>query len=169
MSELSVGQLRGLTINDNIVTVPTGHTLKAPGSVIQVVRGTTNIEVTSSLNSYVDTGLTATITPKLASSLILVLVEQNGGVKSSGNTSNSLFIRLVYPNGSSDEFCKFLGFQGASGMLYNATASYTGAYFPNAVTPQTFKTQFSSVVAGQNVIIQANNPISSITLMEIAQ
>jgi hypothetical protein len=139
------------------------------GTVLQVVRATTLTRAASTANSYVDTGLTATITPRRASSTILVFVNQNGAVKTSGNTSNSLFLRLVYPNASADEFTKFLGFQAASGDLYNATAAFMGSYAPNATTAQTFKTQFSSVVAGQNVIVQENNQISSMVLMEIAQ
>ena len=37
MSELSVGQLKGLPANNNIISVPTGHVLNAPGHITQVV------------------------------------------------------------------------------------------------------------------------------------
>ena len=76
MSELSVGQLRGLTVNDNVITVPSGHTLYAPGSVVQVVTTTkTDVFTTSSLTYTTVTGLTATITPKSTNSKILVMAQ----------------------------------------------------------------------------------------------
>lgn len=72
MSELSIGQLRGLTVNSNTVTVPAGHTLYAPGHVIQVVTVSSSTEVTSTSSSVVSTGLTALITPKSTSSRIAI-------------------------------------------------------------------------------------------------
>lgn len=37
MSELSVGQLKGLPANNNTISVPSGHVLNAPGHVTQVI------------------------------------------------------------------------------------------------------------------------------------
>jgi hypothetical protein len=78
----------GLLPNANIEAVAasklTGQVpdANAPsGSVLQVVQGNTSTEVNTSGTSYVDTGLSASITPSSASSKILVLVSQNFGVK----------------------------------------------------------------------------------------
>ena len=75
MSELSVGQLKGLLANNNVITVPSGHTLYAPGSVIQVVN-VDNVLRTSqgfSGNVILDiSNMVATITPKSASSKIVI-------------------------------------------------------------------------------------------------
>lgn len=38
MSELAVGQLKGLASNSNVITVPTGHQLVQSGMVVQVVQ-----------------------------------------------------------------------------------------------------------------------------------
>lgn len=38
MSELSVGQLRGLTVNNNTITVPSGHRLVQSGMTVQTVQ-----------------------------------------------------------------------------------------------------------------------------------
>ena len=46
------------------------------GSVAQVVTASTATEVSSTSATYVDTNLTATITPKYATSKILVIVNQ---------------------------------------------------------------------------------------------
>ena len=48
----------------------------ASGSVIQTVEGSTNTEVTSSSTSFIDSNLSASITPSSTSSKILVLVNQ---------------------------------------------------------------------------------------------
>jgi hypothetical protein len=81
MSELSVGQLRGLTVNDNVITVPAGHKLVAPGHVVQVVSVVKTDTFSMSSTTYADiTGLSATITPYSATSKIFVIV--NGYVGS---------------------------------------------------------------------------------------
>ena len=55
------------------IEIPSGHVLSQPGSVIQVVTGPGNVaRMASTSTSYVDTPVTATITPKLATSKILV-------------------------------------------------------------------------------------------------
>lgn len=74
MSELALGQIKGLSVNSNVVTVPSGHTLYAPGHVIQTVTSNYSTEVTTGSTSYVTTGLTGTITPKSSTSKILILV-----------------------------------------------------------------------------------------------
>jgi hypothetical protein len=75
MSTLFVNNLN--TASGSTITVPTGKRLvvtdeggvRVPGSVIQVVNSTKSGAVTNtSQSSYVDTGLTATITPKYSSS-----------------------------------------------------------------------------------------------------
>jgi hypothetical protein len=74
MSELSVGQLRGLTVNSNVVTVPSGHTLYAPGHVLQVVSAIKTDSFTTASTTFVDvTGLSLSITPISTSSKILIM------------------------------------------------------------------------------------------------
>lgn len=95
MSELSVGQLKGLTVNSNTITVPSGHKLYAPGSVVQVITATsgfTNQSITSTTPVALS-GLSATITPKFANSKILI----EGVVVASWTYVSSIHI---YKNGS---------------------------------------------------------------------
>ena len=73
-------------------TIPRG-TLPT-GSVLQVVNGTYSTIVSSSNNTYVDTGLTATITPTSATSKILVSVSQNV-IQKSVNTGAYLKITVL--------------------------------------------------------------------------
>ena len=74
MSTLHVENLKGLSSgsNANKIIVPSGQTLHAAGHVIQTVFVNDSNKFSSSSTSFTDTNLTATITPKLASSKILV-------------------------------------------------------------------------------------------------
>ena len=51
---------------DNIIEKTTNAGVKIAGHVIQVVDATTQTQAASNSNSFVDTGLTVSITPKYA-------------------------------------------------------------------------------------------------------
>ncbi len=75
MSELSVGQLKGLPVNGNKIAVPSGHTLQAPGHVLQVQYGVKKDTWSSSSNGtsfYEVSGYSVSISPQSATSKILV-------------------------------------------------------------------------------------------------
>lgn len=105
MSELSLGQIKGLSVNDNKVTVPAGHTLYAPGHVIQTVSVTKTDTFTASVTAGGEaeiTGLTATITPKFTTSKILVLASVSlGSIADQNGVYVSLF-RATTPVGQGD-------------------------------------------------------------------
>ncbi len=134
------------------------------GKVLQVVNATTTTGVTSSSTTYVDTTLTATITPTSATSKILVLISQEIE-KATGAAGNGLNMRL---------------FRGATQLLQHADLLYTGTniynigmyainYYDNPATTSatTYKTQFANGTAASNVAVQTGGSVSSITLMEI--
>jgi hypothetical protein len=83
MSELSVGQLKGLTVNNNIISVPSGHTMHVPGSLVQVVSQTTTLGESTSVDGLVTSGYYIAITPKFITSRFLVsmnfVLYKNGG------------------------------------------------------------------------------------------
>jgi hypothetical protein len=137
------------------------------GSVLQVVQGITTTEVTTSLASFIDTGLTASITPRFSTSKILVMITHGTVTKSNGSSNNRLMMKLQ--RNSSDIY------QFTSGLLYTATAlqnrgsaSFNYLDSPATVSSVTYKTQFSNGDAGAEVQVQTNSSPSSITLMEIA-
>lgn len=165
MSELSVGQLKGLPVNSNVVTVPSGHTLYAPGHVVQVVQGVyTGSEVQNSSTTFADTGLTATITPKLENSKILVLINDSA-LKNNSNSGNSVSVRLL--RGAS--VLKTVGsiYATASASENGGTYSFTYLDSPGTTDPVTYKTQFANAVASI-VIVHGRGHQGTITLMEIA-
>lgn len=141
------------------------------GSVLQVVNGTYSTGVSTSVGGYSDTGLTATITPSSTSSKILVIVNQAGVQKSSGNAGNGVIIALL--RGST-----YLFFP-ATGAAYTGTAVQNivsvGATFldsPATTSAVTYKTQFANVIAAASVGVQisvgSGFPESSMCLMEIS-
>ena len=74
---------------DNAWAAPSG------GKILQVVSAGTTTYAGSSTAVYVDTNLTVTITPASTSNKILILGTQADCYSSSGNTNNSIHIRLV--------------------------------------------------------------------------
>ena len=137
------------------------------GSVLQVVNATTSTQVSTATSTFIDTGLSATITPTNATSKILVLVTQSIR-KSAGNLNNNMHLK-VFRN-STD-----LGYIGY-GLLYTGTAidfysSASGNVLDSPATTSavTYKTQFSSPSNTSAVYCQSDNAgVSSITLMEIS-
>jgi hypothetical protein len=94
MSELTVGQLKGLTVNNNVITVPSGHTLYAPGSIVQVVN-VDNLTRTSqgfTANVILDiANLEATITPRRANSKIIIQARWYGEFNPQGASWDTIF------------------------------------------------------------------------------
>ena len=140
----------------------------AAGQIIQTVYGTTVTAASSSTTTYADTGLTATITPKYATSKILVFVDQNGIFKSNGSTLNAANIKVF--RGTTE-----VAYLGAVGLNYTASnqtgMSVSGMVLDSPATTAavTYKTQFANGVAAAAVEVQANSARSSIVLMEVKQ
>lgn len=96
MSELSVGKLKGLAVNNNVITVPSGHTLYAPGHVLQAVQATKTGTFTTTSTSFIAiSGLSLSITPKSASSQILLTFSSTAG-----HNGNNLNFFTFFRNGS---------------------------------------------------------------------
>jgi hypothetical protein len=153
-----------LSIYDGSVWRPS---LATTGGVLQVVRSGTGSELTTSSSTFVDTNLTATITPKSISSQILIFISQNGLRKTSESADNSINLRLVLPNASTQTFGALHMLTGSSSTLIGAS-SYSSIYTPNSLSAQTFKTQIANFVNGASVTAQLFASTSSMVLMEIA-
>ena len=142
------------------------------GAVLQVVQGITTTETSTSSSSYVDTGLSATITPSSASNKILIALVHTENEKTSGSASNRIGMSLLR-NGAAI----LGGTSFTSGNLYTASAlllrgniSFNYLDSPASTSALTYKTQFRSNDGTSQVSVQVNGAASPSTmiLMEIA-
>jgi hypothetical protein len=137
------------------------------GKVLQVVTGTTNTGVNSSSTTYVDTGLTATITPSSATSKVLVMVAQNGCSKTAANANSGIELRLY--RGATD-----IALIGAGSLFDNTATRLDSLHLgislldsPATTSATTYKTQFRNRAAVAQVGVQDGGELSTIILMEI--
>ena len=137
------------------------------GSVLQVVSSNYSTQVTNATNTYVDTGLTASITPRSTSSKILVIVSQNGMYKTSGNSQNSASVKLVRNTTDISVFAIYTGFTNSATPLTGGSSSTNYLDSPATTSATTYKTQIASSFNTSAVSCQQDGQTSTITLMEI--
>jgi hypothetical protein len=138
------------------------------GGVIQVVSASTSTPVTSASSSYVATGLTATITPKFATSRILVLINHANCLKSSANANNYINMRLQ-KNGSDLQLITSSGGFTGTAMANYFTISYVYLDSPATTSATTYSTTFANPNNMASSSVQSDGVVpSTITLMEIA-
>ena len=164
----------GVGTNNQVLTADsstaTGLKWAAPaagGKVLQVVNTTYGTQVSSSSSTFVDTGLTATITPTSATSKVLVFVCQMGVAKSAGNSNNRVGLRLLR---SGSEIIVFAADHliTSTTLEQNGSASTTFLDSPATTSATTYKTQFNSPGSTATSYVQYFGSVSStITLMEI--
>jgi hypothetical protein len=154
------------TLEVKAIQAPSGYNLAMPaGHILQTVQATTGTAVVSSTSSPTDTGLTGTITPKFATSKILVTVSQMGLDKRTNNT----YMSLVTLRGSTQIH------SANSQLMYtnnsnNNSGSCTWSYLdsPSTTSAVTYKTQFKSIGNNSQVAVQWSGATSTITLQEVA-
>jgi hypothetical protein len=162
----------GIGSTGNVLTVASGiPSWAAPaggGKVLQVVSATYSTYVQNNTANFADTGITATITPTLATSKILVMVHQNGCGKSSQNDQNNLKINLL--RGATEIVADFAGSAGfTNSALYNNNGTCSLSYLdePNTTSSTTYKTRFKNNNNSIAVFVQSGDSTSTITLLEI--
>lgn len=141
------------------------------GKVLQVVFADNAVTATSTSSTFADTGLTATITPTLNTSKILVIVNQEGCFKSNAQAATAMALRLM--RGSTvifniDESICYTG--DAAYATESVGASYLDS--PATTSATTYKTQFAAgnsvgSVSVNKEIYGAFVPRSNMTLLEI--
>jgi hypothetical protein len=168
----------GIGSTGNVLTVAGGvPTWAAPaggGKVLQVVNGSTSTAVNITTTTQTDTGLTATITPTLNTSKILVLVNQTVAVeRASGNNTGvkqTLLRGSTVIGGTATSRALSLGdIVGATGVYFTGIIPYSVLDAPATTSATTYKTQ-GSVPAGpgaDTVNFQPASIVSSIVLLEI--
>lgn len=184
-SELYVETLKGLTTGDNAnkVIIPSGQTLDASaggfttpaGHVIQVVHATATSAVQNTTTSFVDTGLSGTITPTSTSSKILVIISQHMEVDRDSNTNGSHY-KVLRDSTSLMSTGEHAMKTEASGGAVGTTKIATFMHFnfldsPASTSELTYKTQAKPNSTSNNCLVRLNrdgNHHAHMTLMEIA-
>ena len=136
------------------------------GSVLQVVTATYSTQTSNATSTAVNTGLSATITPTSSTSKILVIVDQNGCGKDTGDTA---LICYLYRNSTQIADVGILvGYTGTTNATFIGSSSATCLDSPATTSATTYKTQFYSWQNKASVWVQFAGSTSTITLMEIA-
>ena len=137
------------------------------GKVLQVVNATTSTLKTTSSSTYADSNLTATITPSLSTSKVLVFVSQNGLGKSAANAGSFGALRLM--RGATELFYFEGQFAYTNTAIDNNVGSSTTTYLdsPATTSATTYKTQIRNVANAGVILAQGDSSTSTITLMEI--
>lgn len=141
------------------------------GCVIQVVQATTTTSTSTSLNTFVDTTLSGSITPKFATSKILIFINHTETYKTYQNASSDCGFNLCRNGSQIVQFNNQLGYTGSAvGIIFSTSFTYLDS--PATTSAVTYKTQFkNSDVAAASIIAQQNSTTSPsvLTFMEIAQ
>jgi hypothetical protein len=167
----------GIGSTGNVLTVAGGvPTWAAPaaggGKVLQVVQATTSTRVDITSTTYTDSGLTASITPTLNTSKILVMVSQHARSGRSANENGSM-AKIV--RGATDIWnaptTPTLNTYAAGATATQITAFQTFIYLdsPATTSSTTYKTQWKVETTANSgeISLQVGSNVSTITLMEI--
>lgn len=148
------------------------------GKVLQVVYGTTSTAKNTTSTSYVDTNLSATITPSSATSKVLVLAQQNVTLVRASTTHQSAAIALVRDStqvyeiaGSNNTSYAGLAIRAGTGAngytILSANVPLIYLDSPSATSPVTYKTQVKCDTNGGSVDVQYTSASSGIVLVEV--
>ena len=158
--------------SDKTLTIPneTGTLNLQSGSVLQVVTGTDSSAANITSTSFVDTGLSASITPSATSSKVLVICSMHTFVYAPGDIPYA-YLKLLRDSTSLTEFQS--GTKGDAHESDNNSylaAAPTVAYLdsPSSTSSLTYKTQAKYAGSGSGYITTANSgQTESLILIEI--
>ena len=181
MSTLEVNKITpstgtSITLGDSgdTFTIPSGVTLTNNGSanfgkIAQITSGFYSAAVANTSGSYIDTGLSASITPSSSSSKVLVLANQSWG-KNNVNTQIDAYLLRTIGGSSTVPYSEWLNdnvYTGDSSFLYTAPSSLVFLDTPNTTSAITYKTQFRNATATGIVTANTNNTFARMVLLEV--
>jgi hypothetical protein len=143
------------------------------GKVLQVVYGSSSTYTTTTSTSYVDTNLSATITPTSATSQVLVLVTQQGCGRDTTTAGEYMRFKLVRASTDILLITDIFAHNASAGTFVNNGNTMSANYLdsPATTSATTYKTQFHSgggtQVVVQNYYVASANTTSTIILLEI--
>jgi hypothetical protein len=137
------------------------------GKVLQVVSATSSTATSTTSTTFVDTALTANITPTSATSKVLILLTIPETFKNGGSSLTTIQMNISRNGTQVNRFSSFGNYTGVSSDLFITTsASYLDS--PATTSSTTYRLRVCSTVSGQPVgVINDANSQASIILMEI--
>jgi hypothetical protein len=155
------------TLDDNIAWKYDGTAWNSlSGAVLQVVNSVYSTGGTSTTNTFVDTGLTATITPSSATSQILVFVALNGVGKATTDTCvNTQLLRGATVLALTSYFAAYSQSTQQTGVG-GIPVTYLDS--PATTLATTYKMQYMSWGNSARATVQETGATSTMTLMEVA-
>tara|TARA_Y100001972_G_C7410106_1_gene212607 strand:- start:21 stop:518 length:498 start_codon:yes stop_codon:yes gene_type:complete len=163
----------GTIFVDNIKEHSASNGVHIPGHIIQVVEGTTSTTNSTTSTSVVDSGLTATITPKYNTSKILAIasVPYHASEEPGTDVQAYLFFKRTVSGGSTVELasCIFGDHTGNANRSDQwGTVSMTKLDNPATTSATTYKVQHRVGNSGYTGYAMNNSNPGMITLMEIS-
>jgi hypothetical protein len=157
---------------DSLVEKTSSNGVHIPGHVIQVVQSTgTNGSIFTSDGAYVTTPYTGSITPKFATSKILVTISFSVLLRATGGSSAALGFSLkrgstrvtTSPSNTHEMFIS------TSGILSGNKQNFVYLDSPNTASSTTYALDAWPRYTGQTTEFDSRNSTWSVTLQEIAQ
>jgi hypothetical protein len=146
---------------------------RVPFGVVQVVEGTTTTATQIASTSYADTTLTASITPKFATSKVFVMVSQSVRPQAQNTGYQEAYLQLLRAATVLRDFGIVISAHSAVGGdgFASATATVAVSYLDSPATTSsvTYKTQgkVGSTVNTGSANYQVGSAYSTMTLFEI--
>ena len=147
--------------------------LNVAGSVVQVVQSRgTNGSIFSSSNAYVATPYTGAITPKFATSKILVTISFSVLLRATGSDNAAALgfslkrgsVRVTTASSNNHEM-----FISSSGILSGSRQNYVYLDSPSTASSTTYALEAWPRYSGQTTEFDSRQSTWSVTLQEIAQ
>lgn len=167
LSQYETGQLYFLSASAAIFTEYT-QTAAAGGKVLQVVQGSSTTSTATTSTSFVDTGLSASITPSAVSSKVLVIVSHASTAldKTTGGYANGGFSLVRGATTIQDLSNNSIGMGDTAAQIHMRTSiSFSYLDSPATTSSTTYKTQMRVDVG--TLTAQNSSSPSQIILLEI--
>ena len=162
--------------NNQVLTADSAQALglkwATPSSskVVQITQGTYSTGVGTSSTTFVDTGLTATITPTSASNKVLAFVNLNGVALSTANAGHWAEFQLnIRAGAATSSIGARIGINGSLNASQWGAWGISTVYLdsPSSTSACVYKVQYLVSNAASQAIIGSGSPLQTITLMEV--
>jgi len=153
-------------VSGNILTAAQQNGLRGAFRIMQVIQGSTTTQTSSTSTTWVNTALSASITPQSTSSKILVMVSGSGAVSTSGTDAA---IRLTRDQPSAPTVLSSMSAVYASnGGVVVSGYSFIYLDSPASTSAITYRTQLSRGAGTGVAYDEVNGALLTITLMEVS-